>query len=45
MKYAGWVFMWLIVAPGCFGQEDLSKILSFETEHPGGRLVGWGRAP
>jgi C-terminal processing protease CtpA/Prc len=29
----------------CLGQEDLPKVLSFETEHPDGRPGGWRSGP
>jgi C-terminal processing protease CtpA/Prc len=45
MRHAMWVLMCLTVAVCCFGQEDLPKVLSFETEHPGGRPGGWMGGP
>jgi hypothetical protein len=35
----------VIIAVCCLRQEDLSKVLSFETEHPNGKLEGWGGGP
>jgi len=45
MKSAMRVLMCIAVAACCFGQEDLKKVLSFETEHPGGWPGGWKGGP
>jgi hypothetical protein len=45
VKSATCLLMCLLAAIACFGQEDLSKLLSFENEHSGGRLTGWGGGP
>jgi hypothetical protein len=45
MKSAMRVLMCIAVAAFCFGQEDLKKVLSFETEHPGGWPGGWKGGP
>ncbi len=35
----------MTIAVCCFAQEDLSKVLSFGTVHPGGRPGGWWGGP
>ncbi len=37
--------MCMTIAVSCFAQEDLAKVLSFETEHQGGRPGGWWGGP
>ena len=44
-KRATRALLLLIIAVCCLGQEDLAKVLSFETEHPDGRPGGWRGGP
>jgi hypothetical protein len=45
MKRATRPFLLMIFAVCGLGQEDLPKVLSFETDHPDGRPGGWRGGP